>query len=232
TVPPGLEDVSNGRLKSKTVQPDGWIRCEWVVSYPINNYCVAVNVGKYAHWSDEFTYPDGEKLTLDYYVEPENLEKARKTFQQVKMMMRAYDEYFGKYPFIRDGFKLVECPHTGMEHQSAVAYGNRYLGGYRGRAPSPVGMEFDFIIIHESAHEWWGNNITAKDSADMWIHESFGAYTESLFVAYHYGHEEALKYINGKRRSVRNDRPIIGEYGLNRPGSGDMYDKGQLVLNT
>jgi aminopeptidase N len=232
TVPPGLEDISNGRLKSKTVLPDGWTKFEWYVANPINNYCVTINIGKYAHWSDEYTYPDGEKLSLDYWVEPENLDKAKKTFQQVKMMLTAYNYYFGKYPFIKDGFKLIECPHTGMEHQSAVAYGNRYMGGYRGRAPSPVGMEFDFIIIHECAHEWWGNNITAKDNADMWIHESFGAYAESLFVEYHWGHEEALLYANGKRRNVRNDRPIIGEYGLNRSGSGDMYDKGQLVLNT
>ncbi len=232
TVPPGLEDISNGRLRSKTVQPDGWTRFEWVVSYPINNYCVTINIGKYAHWSDEYTYPDGEKLTLDYYVEPDNLEKAKSQFQQAKMMLTAYNQYFGKYPFIRDGFKLIECPHTGMEHQTAVAYGNRYQGGYRGRASSAIGREFDFIIVHECAHEWWGNNVTAKDPADMWIHESFGAYAESLFVEYHYGHEEALRYINGKRRNVRNDRPIIGQYGLNRPGSGDMYDKGQLVLNT
>jgi aminopeptidase N len=232
TVPPGLEDVSNGRLKSRTLQSDGWTRFEWVISYPINNYDVAINVGKYAHWSDEYVYPDGEKLTLDYYVEPENLAKAKKQFLQAKMMLTAYDKYFGKYPFIRDGFKLIECPHTGMEHQTAVAYGNRYGNGYRGRASSAVGMEFDFIIVHECAHEWWGNNVTAKDPADMWIHESFGAYAESLFVEYHYGHQEALNYINGKRRSVRNDRPIIGEYGLNREGSPDMYDKGQLVLNT
>jgi hypothetical protein len=147
-------------------------------------------------------------------------------------MMACFEKYFGKYPFIRDGYKLVESPHTGMEHQSAVAYGNRYLGGYRGRTWSEVGLKFDFIIVHESAHEWWGNSLTSKDIADMWIHESFGAYSEALFVECMYGREESLKYINGKKPTVQNDRPIIGVYNVQKSGSGDMYDKGQLVLNT
>jgi aminopeptidase N len=231
-VPPGLDEISNGRLKSRTVLPDGWVRYEWFISYPINNYCVTLNIGKYAHFSDEFVSADGEKLTLDYYVLPKNLEKAKAQFPQTKTMLRVFEKYFGKYPFYRDGFKLVECPHTGMEHQTAVAYGNRYLGGYRGRASSPVGLKFDFIIIHESAHEWWGNNVTEKDPADMWIHESFAAYAESLFVEDQYGRAEALKYINAKKPNVRNARPIISEYGLNRMSDGDMYDKGQLILNT
>jgi len=198
------------------------------VSYPINNYNVTVNIGKYAHFRDY--YVSGDTLTLDYYVLPENIDKARVTFQQVKPMMTCYERFFGKYPFIRDGYKLVECPHTGMEHQSAVAYGNRYLGGYRGRTWAEVGLKFDFIIIHESAHEWWGNSVTAKDIADMWIHESFGAYAEALFIECLYGREESLKYINGKKPGVLNDRPIIGTYNVNKSGSSD--DKGQLVLNT
>jgi aminopeptidase N len=230
TVPPSLEDISNGRLRSRTILPDGWTRFDWFVSYPINNYDVTVNIGKYSHSRDY--YVNGDTLTLDYYVEPENLEKARVRFQQVKPMMACYEKYFGKYPFIRDGYKLIECPHNGMEHQSAVAYGNRYLEGYRGRTWAEVGLKFDFIIIHESAHEWWGNSVTAKDIADMWIHESFAAYAEALFVECRYGREESLKYINGKRPGVLNDRPIIGIYNVNKPGSGDMYDKGQLVLNT
>jgi aminopeptidase N len=230
TVPPGLEDVSNGRLRARTVQPDGWTRFDWFVSYPINNYDVTVNIGKYAHFGDY--YVNGDTLTLDYYVMPENLEKARVTFQQVKPMMACYERFFGKYPFMRDGYKLVECPHTGMEHQTAVAYGNRYLGGYRGRTWAEVGLKFDFIIVHESAHEWWGNSVTAKDVADMWIHESFAAYAEALFVEYMYGRDESLKYINGKKPGVLNDRPIIGIYNVNKSGSSDMYDKGQLVLNT
>jgi aminopeptidase N len=232
TVPPGLDEISNGRLKARTVLPDGWVRYDWFVSYPINNYCVTFNIGKYAHFLDQYVSADGEKLTLDYYVLPKNLEKAKKVFKQAKTMIGAFEKYFGKYPFYRDGYKLVECPHTGMEHQSCVAYGNRYLEGYRGRASSAVGMKFDFIIIHESAHEWWGNSVTMKDIADMWIHESFGAYAESLFVENRYGHAQALKYINGKKNSVSNSQPIIAEYGRDQEGPGDMYDKGQLILNT
>ncbi len=232
TVPPGLDEISNGRFKSKTTLPDGWVRYEWFVSYPINNYCVTFNIGKYAHFSDEYVSADGEKLTMDYYVLPKNLEKAKEQFKQAKTMIGVFEKYFGKYPFYRDGYKLVECPHTGMEHQTCVAYGNHYLGGYRGRASSEVGLKFDFIIIHESAHEWWGNSVTMKDIADMWIHESFGAYAESLFVEDQYGHDQAIKYINGKKGNVRNDRPIIGEYGRYQRSAQDMYDKGQLILNT
>jgi aminopeptidase N len=230
TVPPGLEDISNGRLRSKETLPDGWTRFNWFVSYPINNYDVTVNVGKYVHFSD--VYEGSTPLTLDYYVMPENLDKAKVQFAQVKPMMACYERCFGPYPFVRDGYKLVECSHTGMEHQSAVAYGNHYLGGYRGRAPSEAGLKFDFIILHESAHEWWGNCITAADVADMWIHESFGAYAEALFVECQYGYAEALKYINGKKSNVGNRAPIVGTFNVNREGSSDMYDKGQLVLNT
>jgi aminopeptidase N len=232
TVPPGLDEISNGRLQAKTVLPDGWVRYDWFVSYPIDNYCVTFNIGKYAHFNDEYVSSDGEKLTLDYYVLPKDLEKAKEQFKQVKTMMAIYEKYFGKYPFYRDGYKLVECPHTGMEHQTCVAYGNHFLGGYRGRSSSEVGLKFDFIIIHESAHEWWGNSVAMKDIADMWIHESFGAYAESLFVEDQYGHAEAIKYINGKKGNVRNEQPIIAEYGRYQESPGDMYDKGQLILNT
>jgi aminopeptidase N len=163
---------------------------------------------------------------------PQNLEKARRHFQQTKEMIRCFETFFGPYPFIRDGYKLVESRHLGMEHQSAVAYGNWYLGGARGRSWSEAGLGWDFIIIHESAHEWWGNSITAKDPADMWIHESFGAYAEALFMEFRVGYAEALRYINGKKPNVRNRAPIIGPYNVNREGAPDMYDKGQLVLNT
>jgi len=221
TVPPGLDEISNGRFKSKTVLPDGWVRYEWFVSYPINNYCVTFNIGKYAHFSDEYISADGEKLSMDYYVLPKNLEKAKEQFKQAKTMMAIFEKYFGKYPFYRDGYKLVECPHTGMEHQTCVAYGNHFLGGYRGRGSSAVGLKFDFIIIHESAHEWWGNSVTMRDIADMWIHESFGAYAESLFVEDQYGHDEAIKYINAKKGNVRNGPPNhrgIWPLSKKRPG--------------
>jgi aminopeptidase N len=231
TVPPGLEDVSNGRLRAKSTLPDGWTRYDWFVSYPINNYNVTVNIGKFAHFSDLYK-SDGGPLTLDYYVMPYHLGQAQAQFEQVKPMLKAYERYFGPYPFVRDGYKLIESPHNGMEHQSAVAYGNRYLGGYVGRSSSEVGMKFDFIIVHESAHEWWGNSVTSKDVADMWLHESFGAYSEALFVEDRFGREQSLRYINAKKQNVRNDAPIVGVYNVQREGSGDMYDKGQLVLNT
>ncbi len=231
TVPPGLQNISNGRLRSTTTYRDGWTRYEWFISYPINNYNVTFNIGKFAHFSDTYTR-DGRTLTLDYYVMPQNLEKAKKQFTEVQTMFDCLEPIFGPYPFPRDGFKLIESPHNGMEHQSAIAYGNRYLGGYVGRASSPVGLKFDFIILHETAHEWWGNNVTSEDIADMWIHESFGAYTEGLYVECRWGYEQGLVYINGKKPNVRNDRPIIGIPGVQYRGSGDMYDKGQLVLNT
>lgn len=232
TCPSGLEDVSNGRLRKKTILPDGWTKYDWFVSYPINNYDATLNIEKYAHFDDIYTSSDGQKLTLNYYVMPQNLEKAKVQFKDVKRMLRAYEHYFGKYPFYRDGYKLIESTHNGMEHQSAIAYGNHYLEGYEGFASSVVGLKFDFIIIHESAHEWWGNSITSKDVADMWIHESFAAYAEALFVEYYYGYDESLKYINGKKPGVLNDKPIIGPFNVNHEGSSDMYDKGQLMLNT
>ncbi|MGB9592216.1 MAG: M1 family metallopeptidase, partial [Candidatus Kryptoniota bacterium] len=232
TVPAGLEDISNGRLRSRIDLPNGMVQYNWFISYPINNYNVTVNVGKYAHFADTYTSRDGSKLTLDYYVLPENLQKAKKQFREVKTMLSCFEKYFGKYPFYRDGYKLIESSHNGMEHQTAVAYGNHYLMGYEGRATSSVGLKFDFIIIHESAHEWWGNSVTAKDIADMWIHESFGSYAEALYVECNWGHEAALEYINAKKQNVKNDKPIIGPYNVNKEGSPDMYDKGQLVLNT
>ena len=232
TVPKGLEDISNGRLRSKVELPGEKTQYNWFISCPINNYNVTVNIGKYAHFSDVYKDRDGSSLTLDYYVKPENLGKARKQFVEVKTMLACYEKYFGKYPFYRDGYKLIESSHNGMETQSAVAYGNHYQLGYKGRASSAVGLKFDFIILHESAHEWWGNNVTSKDIADMWIHESFGAYAEALYVEYNWGHQAALKYINAKKQTVGNKEPIIGPYNVNHEGAKDMYDKGQLVLNT
>ncbi len=231
TVPPGLENISNGKLRAVTTLPDGWRKFDWFVGNPINNYNVTINIGKFAHFSETYKGEEHE-YTLDYYVMPQNLEKARAQFQQVKPMLKCFEQFFGPYQFWNDGYKLVESPHLGMEHQSAVAYGNGYIQGYRGRASSPVGVKFDFIIIHESAHEWWGNSLTSSDIADMWIHESFGAYAEALYVECLFGRKEALEYVNGKKSNVRNDRPIIGTYNVHNRGSGDMYDKGQLVLNT
>lgn len=233
TVPPGLTDVSNGRLQRVVEQANGWRTFEWVVQNPINNYGVNVNIGDYAHFADTF---QGEKgpLTLDYYVLQADLEKARTQFQQVKPMLTAFEHWFGPYPFYEDGYKLVQVPYLGMEHQSSVTYGNQFRNGYLGRdlSGSGWGLKWDFIIIHESGHEWFANNITYRDIADMWIHEGFTAYSENLFTEYYYGKAAGAAYVIGTRRNARHDVPIISAYDVNREGSGDMYYKGANMLHT
>lgn len=233
TVPKDLTDVSNGRLRLVTDNPDGTRSFEWFVSNPINNYGININIARYSHFTDTFM---GEKglLTLDYYVLPQNLEKAKLQFQQVKGMLRAFEHWFGPYPFYEDGYKLVEVPYLGMEHQSSVTYGNKYMNGYLGMDLSRTGWgnKWDFIIIHESGHEWFANNITYRDIADMWVHESFTNYSEGLYTEYHFGKEAGAEYIRGTRTSIRNDRPIVGIYGVNFEGSGDMYPKGGNLLHT
>jgi aminopeptidase N len=233
TVPDSLIDVSNGRLRTTTPNGDGTTTYEWFVSNPINNYDVAVNAGHYAHFSDEYQGEKG-KLTLDFWPLDYHVDVARKQFQQVKPMLQCFESWFGPFPWYEDGYKLVESPHLGMEHQSAVAYGNQYQNGYRGRDRSSTGhgLLWDFIIIHESAHEWFGNSITMKDAADMWIHESFATYAEGLFTECQQGKKAGAEYTIGQRALIRNDVPIIGEYGVNHEGSGDMYDKGANMLHT
>lgn len=228
-VPNGLMDVSNGRFLGKTDLGNGFTEWRWKVVNPINNYDIMINVGNYAHFSDNY-----KNLDLDYYVLPDNLEKAKEQFEEVKDMMACFYEKMGPYPFPEDGYKLVEAPYLGMEHQSAVAYGNHYQPGYLGRdlSGTGIGLKWDFIIIHESGHEWYGNSITAKDIADMWIHEGFTSYTEAIFVECQWGKEEALEYLQGLRNNIANDVPIIGNYGVNSEGSGDMYYKGSNLLNT
>lgn len=232
-VPPGLRDVSNGRLRGTKKLPGGYTRYDWAVTNPINNYDVALNVANYAHFSDVYQGESGP-LTLEYWVLPENLAKAKTQFgANVKPMLKSMEYWFGPYPFYRDGYKLVEAPHLGMEHQSAVAYGNHYRNGYLGhdRSGTGWGEKWDFIIIHESGHEWFGNNITSQDIADMWVHESFTTYSEALFVESQYGKQAGQEYLHGQRRNIANDSPIIGPYGVNKEGSGDMYDKGSNLLN-
>jgi aminopeptidase N len=233
SVPKGLKDVSNGRLRKITELADGYTRFDWFVANPINNYDVALNVANYQHGEDSY---DGEKgkLTLDYWVLPESLEKAKSQFAaNVKPMLKSFEYWFGPYPFYEDGYKLVETPHLGMEHQSAVAYGNKYQNGYLGRDLSGTGwgMKWDFIVVHESGHEWFGNNITSKDLADMWIHEGFTNYSESLFIESYYGKEAGQAYVLGTRRGIANQAPVQGVYNVNREGSGDMYPKGGNLLN-
>lgn len=232
TVPSGMVDVSNGRLRDSTRNGDGTTTYEWFVSNPINNYNVAVNAARYAHFSDVYDGLDG-RLTLDYWPLAYHLGAARVQFRQVKPMLGCFEGWFGPYPWYEDGYKLVETSHLGMEHQSAVAYGNGYRNGYLGRDRSGTGWgdDWDFIIIHESAHEWWGNNITGADHADMWVHESFANYAEALYVECLHGRKAGQQYSIGNRRNIRNDAPIIPARGVNAGGSGDMYDKGGNMLN-
>lgn len=232
-VPEHLMDVSNGRLRKVDHNNNGTKTYHWFVSNPINNYGVNISIADYAHFSEKY---NGEKgvLDCDYYILKENLEKAKEQFKDVPRMLQAFEHWFGPYPFYEDGYKLVEVPYLGMEHQSAVTYGNGYQNGYRGKDLSGTGwgLKFDFIIIHESGHEWFANNITYKDMADMWIHESFTNYSESLFLDYHYGKEAGSAYVRGTRAGIKNDKPIIGKYNVNDMGSGDMYPKGGNMLHT
>lgn len=232
-VPKNLVNVSNGRLKSVKQLKDGTKTYNWYVSNPINNYGININIGDYVSFSEKYK---GEKGDLDcsYYVLRENLAKAKIQFKEVPRMLKAFEHWFGPYPFYEDSYKLVEAPYLGMEHQSCVTYGNDFKNGYRGRDLSGTGwgMKFDFIIIHESGHEWFANNITYKDIADMWIHESFTNYSESIFVEYYYGKDAGFEYVRGIRKGIQNDIPIIGKYGVNQEGSGDMYNKGGNMLHT
>ncbi len=232
TVPPGLTDVSNGRLRHIDYHDDGRKTYHWFVSNPINSYGVNINVADYTHWADTI-HGEGGILDCDYYVLESDYGKARKQFQDVHRTIRAFEYWFGPYPFYEDGFKLVQVPYLGMEHQSSVTYGNQFKQGYLGSDLSGTGwgLKWDFIIVHEAAHEWWANSITYKDIADMWIHESFANYAESLFLDYHYGTQAATEYVIGTRRTILNDKPIIGQYNLNRRGSGDMYSKGGNMLH-
>lgn len=232
-VPKNLIDVSNGRLESVKDLKDGTKTYTWVVKNPINNYGVNINVGDYVTFSEKYK---GEKGDLDctYYVLKDNLAKAKEQFKDVPRMLKAFEHWFGPYPFYEDSYKLVETPYLGMEHQSSVTYGNGYQNGYLGSDLSGTGwgLKFDYIIIHESGHEWFANNITYKDIADMWIHESFTCYSESLFVEYYYGKEAGAEYVRGMRKIIQNDKPIIGNYDVNNEGSGDMYFKGSNILHT
>ncbi|HQW69364.1 MAG TPA: M1 family metallopeptidase [Flavobacterium sp.] len=228
-VPNGLMNVSNGRFIGSEKLENNFTRWDWEVKNPINNYTITLNIGDYVHIHDNH-----KGLDLDYYVLSYNEEKARKHFEEVKPMMDCFQSKFGDYPFKEDGYKLVETPYLGMEHQSAVAYGNKFLKGYLGNdlSRTGIGLTFDYITIHESGHEWFGNSITSKDIADMWIHEGFTQYTEIVFVECQLGYEKAMQYAKGLQKNVFNSSPIIGNYGVNNEGSGDMYPKGALLLNT
>ena len=233
SVPKSLQEISNGRLRKIVDQPDGYKQYNWFVSNPINNYDVTFYIGKYAHWEDTF---DGEKgkLSIDYWALQIDSAKARPHWDaDVKPMLKCFEYWFGPYPWYKDGYKLVQAPHLGMEHQSAVAYGNQFKKGYLGRDLSGTGhgLKWDFITIHESGHEWFGNNITSKDIADMWIHEGFTNYSETLFTECTESKSAGSEYVIGLRQGINNDIPIIGPYGVNKEGSGDMYPKGANLIH-
>ena len=228
-IPNNLNDVSNGKFLGKTDLGDGYTRWDWLVQYPINNYDVSLNIGQYVHFDDRL-----DDLSLDFYALPEDLDKAKKQFSQAKGMLKAYQHYFGDYPFKKDGYELIQAPYSGMEHQSAVTYGKRFANGYLERDWTEVGISprFDFIIIHESGHEWFGNSVTAADRSDMWIHEGWTTYLECLYVEYMFGKDDGLKYTNGYQAKVRNQQPIVAPRGVNATPRQDQYFKGALFINT
>ena len=232
-VPKHLTNVSNGRLRKVTEHKDDTKTFDWFVTNPINNYGVNINIGDYVSFSEVFNGEKGD-LDIDNYVLSYNLDKAKEQFKQVPMMIEAFEHWFGPYPFYEDSFKMVEVPYLGMEHQSSITYGNKYQNGYLGRdlSGSGWGLKFDYIIIHEGGHEWFANNITYKDIADMWVHEGFTCYSENLYVDYFFGKEASAEYVIGTRRGISNRKSIIGLYDINREGSGDMYSKGANLLHT
>ena len=232
-VPKHLTNVSNGRLRKVTEHKNNTKTFDWFVTNPINNYGVNINIGDYVSFSEVYQGEKGD-LDIDNYVLSYNLEKAKEQFKQVPMMIEAFEHWFGPYPFYEDSFKMVEVPYLGMEHQSSITYGNKYQNGYLGRdlSGSGWGLKFDYIIIHEGGHEWFANNITYRDIADMWVHEGFTCYSENLYVDYFFGKEASAEYVIGTRRGISNKKPIIGQYNINREGSGDMYSKGANLLHT
>jgi len=234
-VPDTLVAVSNGVVLAPPIKKNGQEVFAWKVYNPINNYNIIPYIGKYVNWKETYEGEKG-KLECNYWVLDYNLEKAKEQFKQVPMMLKAFEHWFGPYPFYEDGYKLIEAPHLGMEHQSAVAYGNGFKNGYRGRdlsgSAAGWGLKWDFIIVHESGHEWFANNITTIDIADMWVHEGFTNYSETLFTEYYYGKEAGSDYCIGTRKLITNDKPIIGPNGVNKEGSSDMYYKGGNMLHT
>jgi len=236
SVPSDLMDISNGRLINTRVLGDGYTQYIWLTNNPINNYSVSLNIGNYVHFGETL-----DNLTLDYYVLKQDLAKAKKQFKQAKPMMVTYQKYFGEYPFIEDGYKLIQSPYSGMEHQSAVTYGNGFENGYIGGIGRGIGrdwtgvgisLKFDFIIIHETGHEWFGNSLTSNDFSDSWIHEGWCTYAEAVYVEDQFGYQDAIKYINGYKNKVENTYPLIGPPSVSHWPTSDIYFKGALFINT
>ncbi len=232
-IPKGLMCVANGNLREEKDLGNGYTEWKWFVSYPINNYNVSVNIADYAHFSDTYTAKDGDSLAMDFYVLKYNLEKAKEHFKQTHGVLEAFEHYFDKYPFWDDGLAFVETPYLGMEHQSAIAYGNRYMRGYLG-SMIPRDMNWDFIIVHELGHEWFGNSVSSNDHAEMWIHESFTTYMEALYVEYTMNFKDAIRYLENQKRLIKNVAPMLGPLDVNFDnfGSSDHYFKGSWMLHT
>ena len=234
SVPSALKDISNGRLIATNEKGNGYTEYVWQTLNPINNYSVSLNIGNYVHFGEKL-----DNLTLDYYVLEQDLAKAKKQFKQVKPMMVTYQKYFGEYPFIEDGYKLIQAPYTGMEHQSAITYGNGFQNGYTRNDNSMgdwtgvgISLKFDFIIIHESGHEWFGNSLTSYDFSDAWIHEGWCTYAEAVYVEDQFGYDDAIKYLNGYKNKVANKFPMIGPPSVSHWPTSDIYFKGTLFINT
>ena len=226
--PDNLFFKGNGRLKSDSILTNGLRKTTWRTTYPINTYNISLNIGNYAHWSDTLILNDNSKLSLDFYPLKNNIEASKRQFQQAKPMLECFNKTFDNYPFQKDGYSVVETPYAGMEHQSCIAYGNGYVDGYLGKDYSGIGLNFDFILIHESGHEWWGNSVSAKNEEDFWLHEAFCTYAEYVYVNCLYGNDKAEEYINGKKRLVQNEGAILGSLD----SGADMYSKGSLMLFT
>ncbi|MBR9998177.1 MAG: M1 family metallopeptidase [Cyclobacteriaceae bacterium] len=223
--PDSLLAVSNGSLIREKSFPGGMKEWTWKVSYPINNYNATLNMAHYFHFRKTYQNADGKHLPLDYYVLDYHAASAPEHFEQVKGMLECFEHYLGEFPFWNDGYALVETPYWGMEHQSCISYGNDYVNNEYG---------FDYIIIHESAHEYWGNSVSTKDHAELWIHESFATYMESLYVEYFQGKEKAQQYLNDQRKMIYNLRPILGPLHVNYDewNDADMYYKGSWMLHS
>ena len=231
-VPDTLMAIGNGRLKKQS-KNNGLASFTWEVTNPINNYTIIPYIGDYIGWNEKYPGLKGD-LDIHYWVLRESEEKAKLQFTQVPLMLKAFEYWMGPYPFYEDGYQLIQSSHLGMEHQSAVSYGNKFANGYLGRdlSGSGWGKNWDYIIVHESGHEWFANNITTNDIADMWVHEGFTNYSEILYVDYYYGAKAGNEYCNGIRRGIQNKLPLISHYGVNEKGNGDMYAKGANIIQT
>ena len=233
TVPDSLVGVSNGRFRGSVRNADGSTTYEWFVSGPINSYGVAVNAGRYAHFADTLQGESGP-LTLDFWALAPHLDTARVVWAQAKPMLSCFEHWLGPYPWYADGYKLIEAPYLGMEHQSGIAYGNKFLPGYLGRdlSGTGLGLEWDYIVIHESAHEWFGNSISTREPGDLWVHEAFATYAEGLYTECRHDRAAGAKYLLGLRQGIRNTGPIAGPRGVAGWYNSDMYFKGANVLHT